>query len=128
MSSSRGDGLAHAPSIHAENTMGVLEVADLLFPVSQISTPAVNEDQGRVSPFIALYFVVQLGPIFGQECRHHFLLANSVSYHRAYFCPSRTGNFAEAEHRSLSMSNREFCASRTLCGGRKNQCSSWQKP
>jgi len=43
-------------------TMGILEVANLLFPVSQIRTPAMNEDQGRVSPFIALYFVVQPAP------------------------------------------------------------------
>ena len=61
--------------------MGVLEVADLVFPVVQIRTPAVDEDQGRVSPFLALYLVVQLGPIFGPECRHQFLLANAVSYH-----------------------------------------------
>src|SRR5712692_705942 len=128
VSSSRSGGLAHAPSIHAENTMGVLEVADLLFPVRQIRTPAVNEDQGRVSPFLALYCVVQLGPIFGPEWRHHVLLATTVSYHSADFCPSRTGNVAEAAHRLLSLSNSEFCASRTLCGGRKNQCPSWQKP
>jgi hypothetical protein len=47
--------------------MRILEVAHLLFPVIKIRTPAVNEDQGRISSFIALYSVVQLGPIFGPQ-------------------------------------------------------------
>ena len=34
--------------------MRVLEVCDLGFPVIQVGTPTVNEDEWRIAPFVPL--------------------------------------------------------------------------